>query len=60
MNLRYRNINTVDIDVQFMHIEGIYMYLFPSHIFEEAAKPGRNCGKKHRRGFDHTTIFAPD
>ena len=47
MNLRYRNINTVDIDVQFMHIEGIYMYLFPSHIFEEAAKPGRNCSKKH-------------
>ena len=37
-----------------------YMYLFPSHIFEEAAKPGRNCGKKHRRGFDHTAIFAPD
>ena len=37
-----------------------YMYLLPSHIFQEAAKPGRNCGKKHRRGFDHTTIFAPD
>ena len=38
----------------------VYMYLLPPHIFKEAAKPGGNCGKKHRRGLDHTSIFAPD
>ena len=58
MNLRYKHVYPFHVDVQFIHIQGIY--LLPPHIFEEAAKPGGNCGKKHRRGFDHTTIFAPD